>query len=112
MDLSRFAAVTSATETELENGIKTAADVAEANATTDTTTATHFGTLDDMGRAFASNRSLYVGKAAKASGWDVRATPAPRAADKRKPGVRTALRLRRAPGASASHPVWHARASA
>lgn len=34
----------------------------------------HFGNLG-LGRAFNENRSLEVGKAAKATGWDVRSTP-------------------------------------
>jgi hypothetical protein len=71
MDLTQLAGAGSATAPAPDpaNGIGSAADTA------DETIARHFGGLDDMGRALASNRSLEVGKAAKASGWDVRATP-------------------------------------
>jgi hypothetical protein len=71
MDLTQLAGAGSATAPAPDpaNGIGSAADTA------DETIARHFGGLDDMGRACNENRSLEVGKAAKASGWNVRATP-------------------------------------
>jgi hypothetical protein len=72
-DLARFAGAGS--ETEPTTAPAPADGIGSAWDTVGDTVAKHFGDVGNLGRAFNSNRSLDVGKAAKASGWDVRATP-------------------------------------
>jgi hypothetical protein len=72
-DLASFAGAGS--ETEPTTASAPADGIGSAWDTVGDTIARHFGDVGGLGRAFGSNRSLEVGKAAKASGWDVRATP-------------------------------------